>query len=289
MIGESPNAFELQRRATMSATLGETIDPAARAGAEAINNSTKPRRHRRPKPVRLQDVAKAAGVSVATVSMVVNNNPRISPATKKRVQRYIEQLGYLPNRSAQIISGARQPSVAVLLPPQRHTFADVYFGELISGIADAAARLGQAIVFERATPEFIRSRKHLSMLDTKQADGMLILGFNDMHRFLDDFLGSKAPVVAVDSKLARPGAIDTVGCDYRSGAQQAMNYLLQLGHRKIGLLTATGGGRCTRDVVDVYRATMATCGVKPQDDWTVDGRLTEGVGDEAAAHLHGKA
>ena len=249
---------------------------------------TKPRRHRRPKAVRLHDVAKAAGVSVATVSMVVNNNPRISPATKKRVQRHIEQLGYLPNRSAQILSGARQPALAVLLPPQRHTFADVYFGELISGIADAAARLGQAIVFERATPEFLRARKHVTMLDTKAADGMLILGFNDYHRFLDDFSGTKANVVAVDSKITRAGEIDNVGCDYRSGAQQAMNYLLQLGHRKIGLITATGGGRCTRDVIDVYRATMATYGVKPADGWMVDGRLTEEGGDEAAAAILGK-
>ncbi len=270
----------------MSATLEETIE-INRTDTDAASN-VKPRRHRRPKPVRLQDVAKAAGVSVATVSMVVNSNPRISPATRKRVQRHIEQLGYLPNRAAQIVSGARQPSLAVLLPPQRHTFADVYFGELISGIADAAARLGQAIVFERATPEFIRAKKHLSMLDTKQADGMLILGFNDMHGFVDDFAGSNANVVAVDSRLARPGALDTVGCDYRSGAQQAMNYLLQLGHRKIGLLTATGGGRYTRDVVDVYRATMATCGVTPRDDWMVDGRLTEEGGDEAAAYMLGK-
>ena len=129
----------------MSATIEEIIETDRTADAAAPTNSAvaaavKPRRHRRPKPVRLQDVAKASGVSVATVSMVVNNNPRISPATKKRVQRYIDQLGYLPNRSAQIISGTRQPSIAVLLPPQRHTFADVYFGELISGIADAAAR-----------------------------------------------------------------------------------------------------------------------------------------------------
>ena len=271
----------------MSATIEETIEAGRRAGAgeTAPSPIAKPRRHRRPKAVRLHDVAKAANVSVATVSMVVNNNPRISPATRKRVRRYIEQLGYLPNRSAQIVSGARQPSIAVLLPPQRHTFADVYFGELISGIADAAARLGQAIVFERATPEFIRSRKHLSMLDAKQADGMLILGFNDMHRFMDDFAAATAPVVAVDSTLARPGAIDIVGCDYRSGAQQAMNYLLQLGHRKIGLISASGGGRCTRDVVEIYRAAMATCGIQPQEDWIADGRLTEEGGDEAAAYM----
>ena len=248
----------------------------------------KPRRHRRPKAVRLHDVAKAAEVSVATVSMVVNNNPRISPATRKRVQRFIEQLGYLPNRSTQILSGARQPSLAVLLPAQRHTFADVYFGELISGIADAAARRGQAILFERATPEFVRAKKHLAMLDTKAADGMLVLGFNDHTQFLEDFDGRRANVVAVDRRPARAGTIDTVGCDYRSGAQQAMNYLLQLGHRRIGLVTATGGGRCTRDVVDVYRAAMSACGVRPAEGWMADGRLTEEGGDEAAAHILGK-
>ena len=89
----------------MSATIEEIIETERPAGDAVANGNAKPRRHRRPKAVRLQDVAKAAGVSVATVSMVVNNNPRISPATKKRVQRFIEQLGYLPNRSAQIISG----------------------------------------------------------------------------------------------------------------------------------------------------------------------------------------
>lgn len=241
------------------------------------------RRKRRPKAVRLHDIAQAAGVSVATVSMVVNDNPRISPATKKRVRRFIEQLGYQTTKSAALAASAvtRPPTIAVLLPPARHTFADVYFGELISGVCDAAARLGQAVVFERATPDFLRAKKHLSMLEQRTADGMLVLGVNDYHRFIDDFADRKHAIVAVDSRLSRC-EIDTVGCDYRSGAQQAMNYLLQLGHRRIGLITATGGGRCTRDVVDVYRGAMANYGVRPGEGWLQDGRLTEEGGDEAA-------
>src|SRR5689334_466419 len=93
-------------------------------------------RRRRTKPVRLIDIARASGVSIATVSMVVNGNARISSATAKRVRKMIEKLGYRPNRAAVSLSmGQRPPTLAVLLPARRQAFADAYFGELISGIS----------------------------------------------------------------------------------------------------------------------------------------------------------
>src|SRR6185295_15508890 len=90
------------------------------------------------KPVSLRDVAKMAKVSVATVSMVLNDNPRISRATHMRVQRLMDRMGYQPNRLAQSLSGRYTQVLAVLLPALRHAFADAYFGELISGICDRA-------------------------------------------------------------------------------------------------------------------------------------------------------
>src|ERR1700761_2141219 len=90
------------------------------------------------KSVSLRDVAKMAKVSVATVSMVLNDNPRISRATHLRVQRLMERMGYQPNRLAQSLSGRYTRVIAVLLPALRHAFADAYFGELISGICDRA-------------------------------------------------------------------------------------------------------------------------------------------------------
>src|SRR5690349_14390719 len=83
------------------------------------------------KPINLRDVARMAGVSVATVSMVINDNPRISRATHMRVQRLIERLGYRPNRLAQSLSSKYTQVLAILLPALRHAFADAYFGELI--------------------------------------------------------------------------------------------------------------------------------------------------------------
>src|SRR4051812_32672803 len=98
------------------------------------------------KPVSLRDVAKMANVSVATVSMVLNDNPRISRATHLKVQRLIERTGYRPNRLAQSLSSRYTRVLAVMLPALRHAFADAYFGELISGICDRAGKMGHKVM-----------------------------------------------------------------------------------------------------------------------------------------------
>jgi DNA-binding LacI/PurR family transcriptional regulator len=253
--------------------------------------SQQPIRRRRTKPVRLVDVAKAAGVSIATVSLVVNQHPRISPATQRRVRSVIDKLGYKPNRGVQVLSGAqsthavtwRKPTLAVLLPPQTNAFGDTYFGELISGITEKASSMGQSVTFEHASPEFVRAGRHLSLLERQGADGLLLMGFGDYDRFLDDFAKSKHPVVLVDSRVTRC-QLDSVGCDYRAGAQQAMNYLLQLGHRRIGLITAAAG-RCAREVADAYRVAMDMFGVRPGEGWIADGRFTEEGGHQAAEKI----
>jgi DNA-binding LacI/PurR family transcriptional regulator len=81
------------------------------------------------RPVSLRDVAKLAQVSVATVSMVLNDNPRISRATQLRVQKVIEKTGYRPNRLAQSLSSRYTRVLAVLLPALRHGFGDGLQGD----------------------------------------------------------------------------------------------------------------------------------------------------------------
>lgn len=258
----------------------DALEPSERK----LSTPNAPRARRRTKPVRLIDVARASNVSIATVSMVVNGHPRISPATAKKVRRMIDKLGYRPNRVAQTLSsGLRAPTMAILLPARRQSFADSYFGELIAGISERAAALGQTVIFEHVTPEFLRAGQHRAMLEQRAADGLLLMGFSDYDRFLDDFAATPTPVVVVDSQITRC-EIDSVGCDYRSGAQQAMNYLLQLGHRRIGLVTASSG-RCAKEVAEVYRSAMANFGVRPGEGWIADGGFTEIGGEQAAEKI----
>src|SRR5436190_19836871 len=148
--------------------------------------------------VSMREVARLAKVSVATVSMVLNDNPRISRATHLKVQRLIDRLGYRPNRLAQSLSGRYTQVLAVMLPALRHAFADAYFGELISGICDRAGKMGYKVMLEQAKPEFIKERKHIQIFERRYVDGILCLGVNDRHHFLEDYKDGRYPMLVVD-------------------------------------------------------------------------------------------
>ena len=209
--------------------------------------------------------------------MVLNDNPRISRATQMRVQRLIDRMGYQPNRLAQSLSGKYTCVLAVLLPALRHAFADAYFGELISGICDRAGKLGYKVMLEQAKPDFIKERRHIEIFERRYVDGVLCLGMNDWHHFLADFAGGQYPAMIVDNYFDQWN-LDYAACDYRCGAEQVMNYLLQLGHRE--------DRHCsTRPRRFTPHATSATstraserAGVEPQGAWIEDGKFTEDGG-----------
>lgn len=234
--------------------------------------------------IGIRDVARQADVSVATVSMVINANPKISRPTAVRVQRVMEQMGYQPNRLAQSLSSKYTRVLAAMLPPLKHPFADAYFGELLSGICDRAARLGHKIMLEHAKPDFIREGKHIELFERRYVDGVLLLGFHDRHHFLADLAAQAYPAISVNNRF-EAWDMDHVVCDYESGAEQVMAILLQLGHRKIGLITGAAEAQTTRQVCEVYARRCQHAGLALDDSWRADGRFTEEGGADAAGEL----
>ncbi|MGC9261348.1 MAG: LacI family DNA-binding transcriptional regulator [Phycisphaerae bacterium] len=231
--------------------------------------------------INIRDVAKQAGVSVATVSMVLNQNPRISRATHIRVQKVIDTMGYRPNRLAQGLSSRYTQVLAVMLPPLRHAFADAYFGEIISGISDRAGKLAHKLLIEQAKPQYIKEGKHIELYERRFIDGVLCLGFNEKHAFLADL--RQYPMILVDNRFGTD-YLDYVHCDYRLGAKQAMNCLLQLGHRNIGMIYAAPESPTARDVLEVYTTELRNAGITPKAAWMADGCFTD-EGGAAAAQL----
>ncbi len=238
----------------------------------------------KPKKVGIREIAKLADVSVATVSMVLNNNPKITAATRQRVERVVKETGYRPNQIAQSLSSKYTRVLAVMLPTLRHALADPYFGELISGICDRAARLGHKVMLEHAKPEFVRERRHIELLERRFVDGVLCVGFNDRHSFLTDFPDLGHPMVVVNSAYPQWG-LNHVVCDYSSGAEQVMTYLLQLGHEKIGMVHGSLDIATARSLHEVFVQRVGAAGLGLDESWLVDGRFTEEHGAEAAEKM----
>jgi len=114
--------------------------------------------------------------------------------------------------------------------------------------------------------------------------GPELFGFNDRHGFLKDFEEERYPFIMVDN-YSGSFALDHVMCDYRGGAEQVMNYLLQLGHRKIALITGAPEAHTARDVIEVYETKLRAVGALPPPTMRADGRFTEDGGAKACERI----
>ena len=233
----------------------------------------------------IKDIARESEVSLSTVSLVLNDNPRISPATRDRVMQTIQRLGYQPNRMARNLAWKRTNTLAVLVPQLRHAFADVYFGEIVSGIHDRAGKLGYKVMLEATRTEFVDQKQYLELFDQKFVDGILFIGANFKHRFLADFVDGSRPLILVNN-YSKEDNLNYVVSNYRYGAWQATQHLLRLGHRRIGFIA---GGlaeiQTSQDVYESFQESHREQGVAFDPQLVVDGWLTEEGGMHAVEEL----
>ena len=233
----------------------------------------------------IKDIAEQSGVSLSTVSLVLNDNPRISQTTRTRVLETMERLGYQPNRMARALAWRHTRTLAVLVPQLRHAFADVYFGEIVSGIYDRASRLGYKLLLEVARNEFIEGQEYRQLYDQKFVDGIMFIGANSRHRFVSELTDGSRPFLLVNN-YSKEFDLNYVVSNYRYGGWQAAKHLVKLGHRNIGLIA---GGvaeiQTSQDIVESFQEVMEENGIENDPNRIVDGWLTEEGGMNAAEQL----
>ncbi|HUB26285.1 MAG TPA: LacI family DNA-binding transcriptional regulator [Tepidisphaeraceae bacterium] len=236
------------------------------------------------RPATMRQIARIAKVSPATVSLVLNQNPRISLSTQNRVRRVMDQLGYRPNRAGYGQSSTRAQALAVMLPALNLALADRYFGMLISGICERAFKLNYRVMLEQATPEFVKNQRHIELFERRVVDGILCLCNTDRHSFLTDFAERQYPMITVNNYFPEWN-LDFVVSDYSGGADQVMDYLFQLGHRRIAMINGLTSIRTARDQVERYEHKLRSVGSEPEASWREDGQFTQRGGAEAAEKL----
>lgn len=233
-----------------------------------------------------QEVATRAGVSRTTVSLVLNNVPgsKIPDATRQRVLRAARELSYTPNAVARALVTRRSHLLGfVLCQSADQVFSDAFLPEVIRGVSDVARPRGYRVMME-PLEDVSQPGAYVNLVREQRIDGLLLSGPRSDDQQLTELRQENFPVVLL-GQLHRPG-FPFVDVDNVSGARKAVEHLLQLGHRRIGLITnAPPQYTSSEDRLEGYRQALQAYGVPFQADLVHWGHFTEESGYATMAEL----
>jgi LacI family transcriptional regulator len=206
----------------------------------------------------IRDVALAAGVSVGTVSRVLNAHPAVKPDLRRKVQQAIDELGYSPNAVAQSMRIRSTFTIGCVL-------RDITIPQLagfVRAAHDVLDAAGFSLLISNSEGREERERELLGRLARRQADGVMIGPYTPIEGEFESFLRNLGiPVILVDRDPV-PWA-DSVTSDHAGGTRAAVTHLLRLGHRRIALITGGQGLYPARERMRGYREAHEAMGLAP--------------------------
>jgi LacI family transcriptional regulator len=218
-----------------------------------------------PKPT-MKEVAALAGVSIQTVSFVVNNNPIITSETRQRVLEAIQQLGYTPDASARSLRSGRSHVLGLLIPDVHNP----HFWAILDGAEQEARANGYSLILATTSMQRERERLAFDALATQHLDGLILL-FTYPEDFAADIerLRQKKLPIVVDG--AQFNDVDRVWFHYRAAARELMDHLFSLGHRRIAFIQGVGRQYylAGKDRTDTYHQKMDEHGIREPDRMVV--------------------
>ena len=210
-------------------------------------------------------VAKAAGVSAATVSRVMNHPHLVNPTTLKKVERVIRKTGYMRNRAAQTIHGRRSATLGLVVPTVNYSI----FAELVQSFNETVADLGFTLLLATHGYDLKAEYQVLRKLLEHRVDGIALIGLDhsdDSYHLLES---QDVPVVAAWS-YSETSRISCIGSDNREAGREAAKHMLSCGHRQIGLVfPPTQENDRARGRLEAVDMELRAAGIDIPDAWRV--------------------
>ncbi len=229
--------------------------------------------------VRIQDVAKAAGVSVSTVSRVLNGKTDVAQDTQDRIQEVIEQLGYTSSLAARSMRGQKTNLVGLIMPD----IAFPYAIEVMKGVNRAIAESEYDLMVyttgdirKHGTAQ--HEQQYVSLLNNSVTDGVIIVA-----PAAADFV-SEGPIVSIDPLATNPQYPSVHATNYQ-GALEAMQYLIGLGHQRIGFISGRAELESAARRLKGYRDALALAALPVDESLIAAGDYTTETGLACARDL----
>lgn len=206
----------------------------------------------------MRDVAKAAGVSVATVSSTLSGSAYVSPALKAKVQAAIEELGYERNSMASDLKRGRTSLVGLVVSDVTNPF----FTELVDSVEAEARRAGWTVLLGISNHDPVRERDLVRLMRSHQAAGTILTPAGGIDDYPPALFEGRMGIVAVDN--AWEGlACDTVALDNRRAARLAVDHILSFGHRRVATIAGPERQFVAAERRAGFEAALADAGIGP--------------------------
>jgi LacI family transcriptional regulator len=220
-----------------------------------------------------RDLARHAGVSTATVSLVLRKSPLVAEETRLRVLRSVAALGYIYNRGAASLRTQQTHTVGLAI----NELTNPYFAELTAAIERAFSKLGRTVFLSNSSESPARQKRFVETMREYNADGLIICPAEGTDAVWLQRLAAVVPCVLISRRVA--GAdVDYAGNDHRLGTRLATEHLLALGHRRIAMLGGTERTSTGAERHQGYRDALAAYGVAADPALVRQGAPTRGDG-----------
>lgn len=209
----------------------------------------------------IRDVAKAAGVSVGSVSRVLNDGPYASPDLKSKVARAINDLDYQPDVVAQSMRLRSTLTIGCMLSE----FTNPMYAEIVDAIEERLQQESYLLVCATTRNDAARETAMISSIRRRRMDGLIVMAGNETFSDVNSALTElEIPTVLIDRDI--PANYDAIYVDHRGGAIEATRYLIGLGHRRIALLMPSVQVRPGRERAAGYKAALIEAGLPVDPD-----------------------
>lgn len=226
----------------------------------------------------LKKVAKLAGVSIATVSRVINNDNKVNPSTMAKVQLAIKQLNYHPNRVAQRLRSSKRKNklLGLVLPDIQNPF----YVDVIKGVEALSYANNFAVMIGNFSQDPKKEELYIDILQSEEVDGFIVAPTEGSGKRLSKLIQEGFPVVCIDRGVKDLDIIDIVKVDNEEGTFKAIDYLISLGHTRIAHITGASQIQTTLERNKGYERAMKTnnIAIDPELIKTSNSEYESGVG-----------
>jgi LacI family transcriptional regulator len=231
-------------------------------------------------PPKIKNVADLAGVSVGTVSRVLNGGANVSAAARARVEKAIQALAYSPNTMARRLRTGRSGAIGF----STRDITNPLFSQLARAFQDLLEKRGFTLLVSNAFDDPAREQDLVRRFLEQSVDGLILgPGIGDATKIVELATAQGVPLVVLDREAPEPAV--RVMSEHVPGLRQATNYLLDLGHRNIAIMTGSSAHMAGRGRVEGFRRAFRDRDLDVPEHFILQGEFSRAFGEKAARQL----